>query len=156
MGSTPEARNVVWVAEQFVELTVSEVRPAVPLRTGQEAGLVVLAEMAPPFRTLRIYIGQPEARAIQAGWWGTQPARPSTWDLFISTLEVLGAQLERAVISEVEEQRHFFAYLELSHQGERVSLACRPSDAIALAVRAPGQVLCTTEEVLAQAGELPL
>lgn len=143
------------VPEQFVELTVSDVRPAVHLRAGQEAGLVVLGEVAPPFRTLRIYIGQPEARAIQAGWWGTAPLRPSTWDLFISMLDLLGAQMEKAVISSAEEQRHFFAELELSQEDRHYSLPCRPSDAIALAVRLPGPVLYATEEVMAEVGEPP-
>jgi len=150
-----KARNVVAVAEQLVELTVNDVRPAVPLRTGQEAGLVVLAEVAEPFRTLRIYIGQAEARAIQAGWWGAAPLRPSTWDLFVSALDLLGARMERAVISGAEEQRHFFAELELSQGDRRYSLSCRPSDAIALAVRVPGPVLYATEEVMAEVGELP-
>jgi bifunctional DNase/RNase len=117
--------------------------------------MVVLAETSPPFRALRMYIGQPEARAIQAGWWGTLPPRPSTWDLFLSTLQALGARLDRAVISRAEEGRHFFADLELSQGEVRCSVPCRPSDAIALAVRLPLQVLYATEEVMAAAGELP-
>ncbi|HET9059019.1 MAG TPA: hypothetical protein VFN61_03795, partial [Acidimicrobiales bacterium] len=58
---------------QLVELVVSEVRAAVPLRAGQEAGMVVLSEVDEPFRSLQIYIGQPEARAIQAGLRGDKP-----------------------------------------------------------------------------------
>ena len=62
--------------EQLVELAVTEVRAAVPLRPGQEAGLAVLAEQEEPFRSLHIYIGQAEARAIQAGLAG-RPATPA-------------------------------------------------------------------------------
>ncbi len=62
----PVRRNVVGMSERLVELAITEVRAAVPLRLGQEAGLAVLSETAEPFRSLHIYIGQAEARAIQA------------------------------------------------------------------------------------------
>jgi bifunctional DNase/RNase len=143
------------VSEQLIELTISEVRAAVPLRPGQEAGLAVLAEQEEPFRSLNIYIGQPEARAIQAGQRGERPSRPSTWDLFLSALQLFDVELTRAVIDRVEEARHFFAVLELVKGGEPVSLPCRPSDALALVVRAPGALLCTTEDVMTAAGRYP-
>ena len=141
--------------DNLIELIVSEVRAAVPMSPGQEAGLAVLAEPDEPFRSLSIYIGQAEARAIQAGQRGVKPPRPSTWDLFLSAVELLGGQLGKAVIDGVEESRHFFASVELV-QGERVErLACRPSDAIALVVRWPGASRYATEEVMTAAGRLP-
>jgi bifunctional DNase/RNase len=139
----------------LVELVVTEVLAAVPLRPGQEAGLAVLAERYEPFRSLQIYIGQPEARAIQAGQRGDRPPRPSTWDLFLSVVEALGAKLVRAVIDGVEEARHFYASLELNREDEVIQLRCRPSDAIALAVRVPGAGLYATEDVLEAAGRYP-
>ncbi|MGH9105532.1 MAG: bifunctional nuclease family protein [Acidimicrobiales bacterium] len=143
------------MAEGLIELTISEVRAAVPLRPGQEAGLAVLAEQAEPFRSLHIYIGQPEARAIQAGRRGDRSPRPSTWDLFLSALELFGARLDRAVINGEEEARHFFAALELSKGEDLMELPCRPSDALALVVRVPEAGLYATEEVLAAAGRYP-
>jgi bifunctional DNase/RNase len=140
--------------DQLVQLAIDEVRAAVPLRSGQEAGLVVLSELAPPFRALHIYIGQAEARAIQAGRRATPPPRPSTWDLFLSAVALLGARVSRAVITDVEEGRHYFARLELCHDEEQHLLACRPSDAIAVVVRVPGALLYATEEVMADAGRL--
>ena len=142
------------MAEALVEMVVSEVRTAVPLRPGQEAGLVVLAERDSPFRVLHIYVGQAEARAIQTGLHGIPPARPSTWDLLLSALALFGARLDKAVITSVEQQRHFFASLGLSKDGESYSLACRPSDAIALAVRVEEATLFAAEEVLVAAGQL--
>jgi hypothetical protein len=122
---------------------------------GQEAGLAVLAEHDEPFRSISIYIGQAEARAIQAGQRGVKPPRPSTWDLFLSAVDLLGGQLGKAVINGVEEARHFYASIELV-QGDKVEqLACRPSDAIALVVRSPGASLYATEEVMTAAGRLP-
>ena len=139
----------------LVELGLSEVRPSVLLRPGQEAGLVVLAEMDEPFRSLHIYVGQAEAKAIQVGWHGGRPARPSTWDLLLQAVELLGGRVEKVVIDKVEEARHFFATVELERAGETFSLSCRPSDAIALAVRTAGAGLYTTEDVLAAAGKYP-
>jgi hypothetical protein len=141
--------------ESLIELTISEVRAAVPLRPGQEAGLAVLAEPSEPFRSLNIFIGQAEARAIQAGWRGDRPARPSTWDLFLSALELLDGHLTRAVITSVEEARHFFAVVELRCGTELRELPCRPSDALALVVRVPTAGLYATEDVMGAAGRYP-
>lgn len=140
---------------RLVELAITEVRAAVPLRPGQEAGLAVVSEHEEPFRSLHIYIGQAEARAIQAGQRGVRPPRPSTWDLFLSTLDLLGGRLTKAVINGAEEARHFFASLELSRGDELFELPCRPSDAIALVVRAEGAGLYATEDVMAAAGRYP-
>ena len=140
---------------KLVELVVSEVRAAVPMSPGQEAGLAVLAEADEPFRCLYIYIGQAEARAIQAGQRGVQPPRPSTWDLFLSAMALLGGKLGKAVINDVEESRHFYASLEVVKADQVDVLPCRPSDAIALVVRSPGSSLYATEEVMAAAGRFP-
>jgi bifunctional DNase/RNase len=139
----------------LVELLVAEVRAAVPLRPGQEAGLAVLAEAVEPFRSLHIYIGQPEARAIQAGRRGDSPSRPGTWDLLLAAVDALGGHLERAVIERVEEARHFYAAIEIGTPDGVKRLECRPSDAIALVVRVPSAGLYTTEEVVRAAGAYP-
>jgi bifunctional DNase/RNase len=143
------------MTDRLIPLTIAEVRAAVPLRVGQEAGLAVLAEQEEPFRSLQIYIGQPEARAIQAGLRGEVPPRPSTWDLLLAAVEALGGQLTRAIINRVEEGRHYFAVVEVVRDGEVHALSCRPSDAIALAVRATAAGLCASEDVLAAAGRYP-
>ncbi len=115
---------------------------------GQEAGLVTLREDADPHRSVPIVIGQPEARAIQAAWTGAIQRRPSTWDLFVSAINLLNARLDRAVITDVEEHRHFFATIEFDVDGDRRVLAARPSDAIALALRAHGAEIYAAESVL--------
>jgi uncharacterized protein len=139
----------------ITELEVTEVLAAVPMRPGLESGLVVLTEISAPNRSLSMYIGQAEARAVQAGRRGEVPARPSTWDLYLSTLALLGAELAKAVIDGVEESRHFFARLEIRRDQEHFSVACRPSDAIALVVRQPTAALYATDEVLLAAGHYP-
>jgi uncharacterized protein len=137
-----------------VELEVFEVKTAVPAGPGVEAGMVGLQETTDPGRIIRMIIGQPEARAIQSPWMGLEPTRPSTWDLFASTLEVVRAELARVVITAVEEERHFFATLELSVGGESRVVPCRSSDAIALALRVPGAKIMTFETVIGAVGVL--
>ena len=131
-----------------------EVRTAVPAGLGVAGGLVVLREEVEPHRFLRIIIGQPEARAIQAAIQGSVPERPGTWDLFVSAVAMLDAQISRVLITAVEEERHFYAALEMEQGGQRRRISCRPSDAIALAVRVPSAGIFAEEEVLAAAGRL--
>lgn len=136
----------------LVKMMVSEVKVAVPAGPGVEAGVVMLSEVDEPFRRLRIVIGQPEARAIQSAWTGVVPSRPSTWDLMVSAVAMLDARLDRAVITSVVEDRHFFASLEFDRDGVRRTLACRPSDAVALALRAYGAEIYSEADVLDSAG----
>ncbi len=114
--------------------------------------MVVLVEVDEPRRRLRIVIAQPEARAIQAAWAGVIPARPSTWDLFVSSVALLEGRIDRVVITSVQEERHFFANLELERDGERRTLACRPSDAVAVALRAYGADIYVAREVVDAVG----
>lgn len=131
---------------------MSDVRTAVPTTPGVEAGMVTLREDEPPHRLVPIVIGQPEARAIQSAWTGTVQRRPSTWDLFVSALAILDGRLDRAVITAVEEGRHFYANIELEREGERRVLAARPSDGIALALRAYGAEIYVAEKVMLDLG----
>ena len=140
------------MVEGMTKMSVSDVRVAVATSPGVEAGLVTLREDEEPFRSVPIVIGQPEARAIQAAWTGVIQRRPSTWDLFVSAVGILDARLDRAVITAVEEGRHFFANIEFDRDGERRVLAARPSDAIALALRAYGAEIYVTNQVLADLG----
>lgn len=137
-----------------IELRVVEIKTAVPAGAGVEAGMLVLQETSDPGRIIRMIIGQPEARAIQAKFFGMPSPRPSTWDLFATTLDVIGVELRQAVITAVEEGRHFFATLELSVGGDSRVVPCRPSDAVALAMRVHGAKIVTSEQVMGAAGVL--
>lgn len=120
--------------------------------------MVTLKEDDPPHRMVPIVIGQPEARAIQTAWTGAAQRRPSTWDLFVSAVAILDGRIDRAVITAVEEGRHFYAHIEIDRHGERRVLAARPSDALALALRAYGAEIYVAEQVLRDLGlgEAPL
>jgi bifunctional DNase/RNase len=144
------------VADDVVKVSVSNVRLAVATGPGVEAGMVTLREDLPPHRSLSIVIGQPEARAILTAWTGTAPSRPSTWDLLVSSVAALEGRIVRAVVTAVEEQRHFFATIDIERDGERRVLSARPSDAIALALRAYGADLYVADAVMVDVGVLPV
>lgn len=138
-----------------IKLHIVEVLTAVPSHLGVDAGMVMLTEDDEPYRSLRIIIGQPEANAIYSAWHGSTTSRPSTWDLFVSTVVLLGGRIDRVVITAVHEERHYFAQVEIEQGGERRTLACRPSDGIAVAVRAYNTEIFAEPSVLDAAGVLP-
>lgn len=103
-------------------------------------------------RLLPIYIGTPEASSIQWASEGKESPRPLTHDLVVNLLGALGANLERVVITEVNEGT-FFAELHLQSRTGSVVVSSRPSDAIAIAVRSGCAIYCQSE-VLDVAGKI--
>jgi bifunctional DNase/RNase len=100
-------------------------------------------------RYLPIWIGPWEASAIAMKLQGLTPERPLTHDLFAAALEGLGARVDRVIISALAEET-FHARLLLERDGQVVEVDSRPSDALALAVRAGGRIFAS-EAVLDQA-----
>jgi bifunctional DNase/RNase len=84
---------------------------------------------------LPIWIGVFEANAIAMRIEGVDPPRPMTHDLLHSSLGLLGARVERITISELKDNT-FYAVISLSSSEGDLAIDSRPSDAIALAVRA--------------------
>lgn len=112
--------------------------------------VMVLRELQGRRRQLSIFIGGPEATAIAFAMEGVETPRPLTHDLFCDVLDGLGAQLERVVITELRETT-YYADLEVSSASGLQHISARPSDAVALAVRA-GCPIFSSEEVLDTAG----
>lgn len=106
------------------------VRVEIPANTP----MVLLREMGGRQRLLPIYIGSPEATSIHYALEGVVPPRPLTHDLFLETIETLGARLDKVVVTEMREHT-FFAELHLETGSGPQVISSRPSDAIALAVR---------------------
>lgn len=88
---------------------------------------------------LPIWIGIFEANAIALRIEGVEPPRPMTHDLLLASLRTLGAAIERIVISDLKEST-FFAIIHLDRAGEKMTIDSRPSDAIALALRAEAPI----------------
>ena len=111
---------------------------------------VVILKDAEGDRYLPIWIGAWEASAIAMRLQGLSAERPLTHDLFAAALDRLGVRVERVVISELSEET-YHARIHLERDGVQVEVDARPSDALALAVRAEVQIFAA-EDVLAQAG----
>ena len=129
---------------RLVEMVVESVR--VHMLSNRH---VVILKDAERERYLPIWIGPWEASAIAMKLQGLSAERPLTHDLFIAALEQLGVRLDRVVISELAEET-YHARLFLERDGEVFELDARPSDSVALAVRANIRIL-VAEEVLDQA-----
>lgn len=88
---------------------------------------------------LPIWIGVAEAQAIALRMEGVATPRPLTHDLLLQMCERLGGSIEKIVISDLKEGT-FFAEIHLSPEEPRRVLDARPSDAIALALRAQAPI----------------
>ena len=100
-------------------------------------------------RRVPIWVGQFEAYAISIALEGDDPPRPLTHDLAKIFLEKLGASVERVVIDDLWNET-FYARIVLQRtDGGTMEVDCRPSDAIALAVRAHAPIYMA-ESVLEQ------
>ncbi|HWN41013.1 MAG TPA: bifunctional nuclease family protein [Thermoanaerobaculia bacterium] len=88
---------------------------------------------------LPIWIGVFEANAIALRIEGVEPPRPMTHDLLRLMLDQLGARVEKIVISDLKEST-FFAVIHVQQDGRSVGIDARPSDAIALALRADAPI----------------
>ena len=124
------------------ELTVVGVRVELPSNQP-----IVLLKEAAGDRYLPIWIGAVEATAIAFAQQGIVPARPLTHDLLKDVLEALGAELEAVLITDLRDGVY---YADLRFQ-DGTTVSARPSDAIALAIRA-STVIYAEESVLDTAG----
>jgi bifunctional DNase/RNase len=113
-----------------------------------QAPIVVLKDESGDI-TLPIWIGIPEATSIASAIKQVTMARPLTHDLFFDLLLEVGVTVQRVVITELREST-YFSELVLG-QGDRVMvLDSRPSDAIAMALRASAPIY-VAQSVLNQA-----
>jgi len=108
---------------------------------------LVLLREAEGSRYLPIWIGAVEASAIAYAQQGTPTARPLTHELMQHVVEALGDELDEVRILDVKEGV-FYALLVFASGAE---VEARPSDSIALALRAGARIVCA-EDVLDEAG----
>lgn len=100
----------------------------------QNVPIIILRD-ADNQRALPIWVGPVEANAIALQIENVLPARPMTHDLLRNLLQELGATLTRVIIADLRGGT-FYAYLEIQQGSERLLVDARPSDAIALSMRA--------------------
>jgi hypothetical protein len=114
-----------------------------------QSAVIVLKDEAGN-RLLPVSIGGYEAQAIAMAIQGIRPARPLTHDLCKSMLDSLDVTLSMVLIDDLREQV-FYAQITLNVDGRTIEIDSRPSDAIALAVRANCPIFAL-EKVLDAAG----
>ena len=128
----------------LVQMEVSKIR--IDERRGEQ--VVVLKERGGN-RLLPIIIGISEVTAIKMRISGIQPPRPLTHDLLQDTITQLGSTLERVVITRLELNTFFASLILRAKDGQIREVDARPSDSIAVALRADAPIF-VAEDVLKQ------
>ncbi len=132
----------------MVEMIVDSVR----VNLISPSRVVVLKEREGP-RYLAIVIGTAEADAIAVKLQDRDVPRPLTHDLLRDVIETCGAEVRHVVVTKLVEQT-YFASIVIDLNGRELEIDSRPSDAVALAVRADVSIYVEAE-VLEQAGFEP-
>jgi uncharacterized protein len=109
---------------------------------------IVLLKTVEGNRFLPIWIGHPEAASILMKLQGATTPRPMTHDLLCSMLGELEVRCTQIAVTELRENT-FYASITLNVNGRELEIDSRPSDAIALAVRA-GAPIFAADEVIAE------
>ncbi len=86
-------------------------------------------------KLLPIWIGPAEARSIAFQMEGATPPRPGPHDLLMTCLQHSGGRITRVVINDLQDST-FYATIDIDTPGGLLHIDSRPSDAIAMAVRA--------------------
>lgn len=100
-------------------------------------------------RSVLIWIGRPEAFAISVALEGAAADRPMTHDLMKNLIYRLGGTIEKIVIDDLWNDT-YYAKVHIAMNGNTMEIDSRPSDAIALGLRAKAPIFMT-EAVLEQA-----
>lgn len=111
---------------------------------------IVLLKTLAGNRFLPIWIGHPEAASILMRLQGATPPRPSTHDLMMQAIDQLDGEVSQVAITELRDNT-FFAQVTIESGGDEQQLDARPSDALALAVRADAPIFAA-DEIVAESG----
>jgi bifunctional DNase/RNase len=137
------------MAENFVEMELREIHLSEDALRPQ---MIVLGEKEGE-KSFPIYIGLPEAQALDAAVRGKRFPRPLTHDLILNILEGLQVHLLRVLVVKLEEDT-FYGALELQRPtGEVVRIDSRPSDAIVLAMKCRTPIF-VAQQVLDEVGRV--
>ncbi|MBT3266880.1 sigma-70 family RNA polymerase sigma factor [Candidatus Poribacteria bacterium] len=125
--------------EEFAEEALHEARVVDIIWSegpeGEKYPVLALAPTDSPEMRLPIWVGFPEAISIHMAMTEQHPPRPMTHDLLVRVLDAANARLLKVVVSDIQDGVYMGTLLVAF--GEDVKeVDCRPSDAIALAVRA--------------------
>jgi uncharacterized protein len=125
----------------IIEMELNKIR--IDENRGEQ--VIVLKEKSGS-RILPIVIGIMEVTAIKMKISGVNPPRPMTHDLFYNAITQLGAKIDKIIVNKIENNT-FFAKLVISIDDRTIEVDARPSDSIAMAIRAKAQIF-VDEQVL--------
>jgi hypothetical protein len=126
-------------SDNMMELVIDSIR--VSLLNHQR---VVILKQKEIDRYLPIWIGPPEADAIAVRLQEVSVPRPLTHDLLHNSIKDLGGVIDHIVVSSMENDT-YYATIVVQQGGKTVEIDARPSDALALAVRAGVQIFAAPE-----------
>ncbi|MBC8279266.1 MAG: bifunctional nuclease family protein [Chloroflexi bacterium] len=129
----------------MLEMTVDSIRVS-PMNYQR----VVILKEKQSDRYLPIWIGPAEADAIAVKLQDLSVPRPLTHDLLGTIIDSLGGTIEHILVNDLHNDT-FFAKITIQTNGEAKEIDCRPSDAVALAVRAKVPIYAE-EAVMDKAG----
>jgi len=132
----------------MIEVTVDSIRASL-----MSQHRVVILKDADSERYLPIWIGPFEAEAITLELQQVELARPLTHDLLNVVITKMGARVSHVLVSELRDDT-FYARVVLDNNGHPLEIDSRPSDAIALAVRAKAPIF-VAEPVMEKAAITP-
>jgi hypothetical protein len=114
---------------------------------------VIVLKAVDKERYLPIWIGPYEAEAIAIKLKGVNIARPLTHDLLKNVIGKLEGDISHILVNDLRDDT-FYALITVKVNGRLLEIDSRPSDAIALAVRADAPIF-VADEVMRRAGILP-
>jgi len=132
----------------MIEVTVDSIRASL-----MSQHRVVILKDADSERYLPIWIGPFEAEAITLELQEVELARPLTHDLLKAVITKMGAKVSHVLVNELRNDT-FYARVVLDNNGHPLEVDSRPSDAIALAVRAKAPIF-VAESVMEKAAIMP-
>lgn len=132
----------------MIEMELAKIR----IDDRREEQVIVLKEKKGE-RSLPIIISIFEASAIKLEISGLKPPRPLTHDLLRQTIEQMGGKIDHVVVTELKDNTFYARIIIKKNNNELVEVDARPSDSIALAVRAKTPIY-VVEEVLKQVASI--
>lgn len=134
--------------KKFVQVKIDSLKVSL---TNQQR--IVLLKQIDEDRYLPIWIGPFEAESITIALQEIEVSRPQTHDLIKKILEEIGVSIIRVEVSSLKEDI-FYGTMVLKNGEKEYNIDCRPSDAIAVAVRAHVPIL-VSEDVMKKASIIP-
>ena len=134
--------------KKLIEVKIDSLRVSL---TNQQR--IVVLKQVDDDRYLPIWIGPYEAEAITIALQEIEVSRPQTHDLLYNLFSIFNGHLLKVIISELKDDI-FYGTLLVEKDGEEIKVDCRPSDAIAIAVRAHVPIM-VSPKVMDEASIIP-